>query len=75
MDSQKKKILSMLDETERAIYQEFMNRTIVLLKRGWLASSQDLIEKWRGVVSFFEQIRGHVSVLLQEDEEEEQKGR
>lgn len=67
MKSQKQKILSMLNETERAIYQEFMNRTIALLQRGWLASAQDLIEKWRKVVDLFDQIKGHLNVLLEEN--------
>ena len=70
MKSQKQKILSMLNETERAINQEFMNRTIVLIQRGWLASAQDLIEKWQKVEDLFDQIKDHLNVLLEEDKEE-----
>ena len=70
MKSQKQKILSMLNETERAINQEFMNRTIVLIQLNWLASAQDLIEKWQKVEDLFDQIKDHLNVLLEEDKEE-----
>ena len=65
----------MLDEVEREINQELTNKAITSLRRSWLAPAQDLIEKWSKILTLLDQLRSHLNVLLEEDKEEEQKGR